>query len=129
MILIDTSVLVHYLRTPSQAIREVFASLECAVCGVTRAELLHGAKNASDTAALTAALDIFTQISIDSSTWDHLGLNLASLRTAGLPMPFQDVLIATVAIDQGVELWSFDEHFQKMQPALTRLRLFDGPVE
>jgi predicted nucleic acid-binding protein len=44
MILIDTSVLIRYLRTASPAIREVFASTDCGICGVTRAEILHGAR-------------------------------------------------------------------------------------
>ena len=128
MILLDTSVLVRYLKTGSPAIREVLASAECAVCGVTRAEILHGARTNQDAANLAAAMDSFIQLTINQTTWDHLGLHLASLRTNGLPMPFQDVLLAAIAIDYDTELWSYDAHFRAIQGVLKTLRLFDGPT-
>jgi predicted nucleic acid-binding protein len=43
MILVDTTVLEQYLRTPSRPIRAVLDS-GAAICGVTRAEILHGAR-------------------------------------------------------------------------------------
>jgi predicted nucleic acid-binding protein len=61
-------------------------------------------------------------------TWDHLGDLLASLRTRGLPMPFQDVLLAAIAIDHNVEIWSYDAHFLAIQSVLANLKLFQGPI-
>ncbi|HVT90426.1 MAG TPA: PIN domain-containing protein [Tepidisphaeraceae bacterium] len=127
MTLIDTSVLITYLKTASPAIRAIFGSVECAICGVTRAEVLHGARTKQDAISLNAALNAFIQLPIQQSIWGDLGNHLASLRLKGLPMPFQDVLIAAVAIDQKAELWSYDSHFQLIQSALPELRLFDGP--
>ncbi len=128
MILLDTSVLVQYLRTASPVIREILASADCAICGVTRAEILHGARTVQDAEALHGAMDAFVQLPIHGNTWDHLGRHLASLRAKGLPMPFQDVLLAAVAIDYDAELWSYDVHFRAMRVVLTDLRLFDGPA-
>jgi predicted nucleic acid-binding protein len=128
MILLDTSVLVRYLRTASPAIREVLASADCAICGVTRAEILHGSRNAEDARKLSDAMDAFEQLPIDQATWDHLGHHLAALRTKGLPMPFQDVLLAAVAIDHGAELWAYDSHFRTMQSVLLELKVFEGPA-
>jgi predicted nucleic acid-binding protein len=68
MILIDTSVLVRYLRTASPAIREVLASTDCAICGVTRAEILHGARTVQDAKNLAEALNTFIQVPIDQAT-------------------------------------------------------------
>jgi predicted nucleic acid-binding protein len=127
VILIDTSVLVRYLRTASPSIRQVLGSIDGAICGVTRAEILHGARTREDAASLTQALDAFAHLQIFDSTWDHLGHHLASLRVAGLPMPFQDVLLATIALDHDAELWSYDAHFKMIQGVLTKLKLFDGP--
>lgn len=128
MILIDTSVLVTYLRAPSLAVREVLASVDCVICGVTRAEILHGARTPEDAKNLSQAMDAFAHVPIHSDTWDHVGHHLAALRAAGLPMPFQDVLLAAVAIDHGAALWSYDAHFKTMQSVLTKLNLFEGPV-
>ena len=43
-------------------------------------------------------------------------------------MPFQDVLIAAVAIDHKADLWSYDAHFRTIQTVLSGLILFDGPL-
>lgn len=128
MILIDTSVLVRYLRTSSPAIREVLASIDCAICGVTRAEILHGARTPQNAKDLCEAMDAFIQLPIHQETWDHLGHHLASLRARGLTMPFQDVLLAAVAIDHHAEIWAYDAHFRAIQGVLTDLRLFEGPT-
>ncbi len=43
-------------------------------------------------------------------------------------MPFQDVLIATVAIENDLELWSFDAHFDAISSAIPDLQRFRGPT-
>jgi predicted nucleic acid-binding protein len=128
MILLDTTVLVGYLRNPSATVRAVLESGQVAVCGVTRAELLHGARTPKDAAALVAAMDCFVQIPISQSDWDQLGYNLALLRSSGVSVPFPDALIATIAIRDGSDLWTYDAHFQAIGAVLTGLRLFDGPA-
>lgn len=128
MILIDTSILVSYLRRPSPAIREVFASLDCGICGIIRAEILHGAKVPDDAARLMAALDSFVQLPTQESVWNMLGQNLARLRAAGQPMPVQDVLIATIGIQHNAEVWTHDKHFSTIQRIMPDLRLFIGPL-
>lgn len=127
MILVDTSVLVYYLRSGSSGIRAVLASAPCAICGVIRAEILHGARTPQDAVSLRVALDALTQLPIPETVWDNLGSNLSVLRSRGLPMPFQDVLIATVALHHDTELWTLDGHFAAMQVALPGLKLFVGP--
>lgn len=127
MILLDTSVLVSYIKRPTPAVREVFASLDCAVCGIIRAEILHGARSPEDVSKLKAALDCFTCLPTDESIWDVLGQHLATLRAAGLPMPIQDSLIATLAIHHNAELWTYDNHFASIRSVLPKLRLFSGP--
>jgi predicted nucleic acid-binding protein len=128
MILLDASVLVRYLRTASPAIREVLVSTDCAVCGVTRAEILYGARTPDQAESLRQSLDLFRQLPIREACWDHVGATLALLRARGLPMPFQDVLLAAVALDHNAELWSYDGHFRTLQSVLAGLRLFAGPL-
>lgn len=127
MILIDTSVLIRYLRTHDAAIESVLTTNQIAVSVVTRAEILHGARDETDYQRLTAALDGFIQIGGDSGTWDSLARNLYLLRLNGTPIPSSDALIATIAIREGVELWTLDNHFTLVQPALSGLTLFSAP--
>lgn len=127
MILLDTTVIVQYLRTASEAIKAVLRAEPGAICGVTRAEILHGAKSDQDASDLTAALDCFVQLPIDEEVWNDLGRILRTLRSQGLAVPFPDALIATVAMRGGLLLWTYDAHFVVIQSALPDLRLFDGP--
>lgn len=127
MILMDTTVLVHYLRTGSAAVKAVLETGQAAICGVTRAEILHGAKTPADAKSLAAALDALPQVPVDEDIWDDLGLNLSALRSRGLPVPFPDALIATVAIRHGLEVWTYDNHFTAIRTALAALQLFNGP--
>jgi predicted nucleic acid-binding protein len=108
MILTDSSVVIDYLRTRDPKIPAVSQSHGVAVCGVTRAEILHGARGAKDRRRLLTVLNAFSQVPIPDSLWDEVGDNLAALRAAGVTVPFQDVVIATVAIANDIELWTRD---------------------
>jgi len=127
MIIMDASVLIHYLRYGSSEILTVITSQECGICGITRAEILHGAKDLVDVYRLQEAMRPFISVAIPDTIWDQLGLNLMAMRRRGLPMPVQDVLLVTVAIDQGAPLWSFDSHFLAIQSVLPKLTLFTAP--
>lgn len=97
------------------------------ICGVVWAEILHGARTVEDASALRHALGAFPRLPIGENTWDALGEALALLRARGLPMPFQDVLLAMVAIENKADLWSYDAHFRSLAQVLPGLVLFDGP--
>lgn len=127
MILADTSVVVEFLRTGAAKLRHVIAGEPAAVCGVVRAEVLHGARDARHRARLVTALNLFAQLPIPDPFWDVVGDNAAELRRSGVSVPFADVVLATVAIGHGVELWTRDNHFTLIQRVLPALRLFAEP--
>jgi hypothetical protein len=52
---------------------------QAAICGVTFAEILAGAKAVSDFARYTAALSVFAVVAIPDALWDALGRNLFTL--------------------------------------------------
>ncbi|HZL34780.1 MAG TPA: PIN domain-containing protein [Tepidisphaeraceae bacterium] len=127
MILVDACVLFDHLRGKDLRLAGYFRSLPCAVCGITRAEVLHGARHPADRAALVRWLNCFAQVLVPDSTWDCVGDNLAKLRTSGITVPFPDVVLASVAIEGAHEVWSRDAHFPVMRRVLTALRLFPEP--
>ena len=127
MILVDTGMVIAYLRSGDSKLLATFASQSAAICGVTRAEVLHGVRNAADQARCLAALNAFYQVAIDDQVWDAVGTYLASLRAAGLTIPLADVIIAAVAIHLNLELWSRDQHHVAMQSVIPALRLFPEP--
>jgi predicted nucleic acid-binding protein len=103
MILVDTSVVIDFSRSGDAHMLAIFIREDAAICGVTRAELLHGARDHAHLARLTAALDSFGQEIIPQALWDTIGMNLAALRAAGVTVPFADVIIATVAVNLDVD--------------------------
>jgi len=126
MILIDTSVLVDYLRSPTDHVLHLFEEKSAAICGVTRAEILAGARNLSDLDRIASSLDVLDQIITAEEFWDLLGKNLSLLRAAGVTVPLADAMIATLALENDLELWTRDAHFVRIQGVLSKLRLFQA---
>ena len=48
-------------------------------------------------------------------------------RSKGLIVPFLDALIATVALENDLDLWHHDRHFPNIQKVIPQLKLFQEP--
>jgi predicted nucleic acid-binding protein len=127
MILTDTSVIIDYLRGKDAKLLSLLPTLPVAVPGLVRAEILCGANSPKQRASLITLLDSFTQLPFPESLWDTLGDNLAVLRSTGLTVPFQDVVIVTLGLHLDVEVWSRDKHFPDIQKRFPALKLFQEP--
>src|SRR5262245_46236383 len=99
MILVDTGVLIDFLRTKDPKLDRLFRTLDVAICGATRAEILAGARNRKDRQRLTRFLARFDQALTPQSSWDVVGDNLAVLYAKGITVPFPDAVIATLGIE------------------------------
>ena len=66
-------------------------------------------------------------MAIRKKTWPNLGRNLAELGAKGITVPFPDALIATLGIENHIEVWARDPHFAVMQKILPALKLFQEP--
>jgi predicted nucleic acid-binding protein len=127
MILVDTSVVIDWSQGKDAKLRVLMPSLPVAVCGVTQAELLHGSRDPAHRQKLLTDLAAFQFVPMPDALWIPVGDNLAALRSNGITVPFQDVAIATVAIESDIELWTRDAQFPLIQTVLPRLRLFPDP--
>jgi predicted nucleic acid-binding protein len=127
MIVVDTSVVIDYLRASDRKLLHLFQHHDAAICGVTRSEVLAGMRSPGHRQRIVAALDVFRQIETNEALWDRLGDHLSALRTNGVSVPMADVIIATIAIENDAELWTRDRHFQHVQAVLQQLRLFQEP--
>ena len=128
MILVDTSILIAYLRSKDASLLARFRELDAAICGITRAEILCGTRDDRHRDRLLECLDVFHQLSIPETLWDEIGDALALLRRNGITVPFTDVVIAMVAVASGLELWTDDRQFSLIQGVLPQLKLFDASV-
>lgn len=85
------------------------------------------ARNAADYGRILGALAVLPPVSIAESLWEKVGGNLFHWRTSGITVPFQDAVIAAVAIENGIESWTRDRQFAMIQRVLPALRLFAEP--
>ncbi len=127
MILVDTSVVIDALRSLAPKWQQLFVAHQAAICGVILAEVLHGARDALHYQQLTAALAKFPYLDMSDNLWATVGQHLYNLRRNGVTIPLADVIIATLAISHGVELWTRDAHFATIQTVLPGLQLFPEP--
>jgi len=127
MILVDTSVLIDYLQTKDAKLLGLMQRHGGAVCGIIRAEILYGALNTGHRRRLLKALNALAQLPLPEIIWDQVGDNLAALRARGITVPFPDAVIATLGIENDIEVWARDPHFPTMQKLLPRLKLFQEP--
>jgi len=92
-----------------------------------RTELLCGARDPKHRADLLTLLATCNQLAIPDSIWDTMGDNLAALRSKGVTVPLPDAVIATLGIENNMEVWSRNPHFPAMQKILPALRLYPEP--
>jgi predicted nucleic acid-binding protein len=127
MILVDTSVVIDWSQGKDAKLRLLIPSLPVAVCGVTQAELLHGSRNPAHRQELLGDLATFQFVPIPDALWIKVGDNLAALRLKGITVPLSDAVIATLGIENDIEVWARDPHFPMMQKHLPALKLFQEP--
>ena len=124
MILVDTCVIIDYLKSPTPKLKNVFKKNEISTCGVVMAELLRGAGSEKQFNQLKKAMECFEFIHFEKTDWDNLGLMLYNLKVNGIAVPFQDAMIALLAIKSGCFLWTTDKHFPLIQTIFPELKLF-----
>jgi predicted nucleic acid-binding protein len=130
-VLVDTSAWIEFLRPSGEQnlktqVADVLASGRAAFTCPVRFELYAGARK-SETRTLDEALSFAHRIEVTTKHWDLAAGYAAELRSKGITVPASDLLIATVAVEQGVALIARDNHFLMIKEGvLTKLRLSLG---
>jgi predicted nucleic acid-binding protein len=127
MILTDTGILIAFLRTKDAKLGHLLGTRPIAICGAVRSEVLAGVRNPTELQKTLAFLKPFAHVPMPETSWDHVGASLAALYAVGISVPFPDALIATLGIENDIEVWARDPHFVMMQKALPALKLFQEP--
>ena len=66
MILVDTNIIIDFWRNPSEVSRRAFLEERVAICGITKAELMRGARNEAELLAISDTLSSLEYISLSS---------------------------------------------------------------
>lgn len=124
MILVDTSIIIEFWKKPSAKVKKIFLKEDVAVCGIVKAELIHGAKNKKQQKIIQEALNDFAYVITDESIWADVGNLLYDLRKQGITIPFQDAVLCSLALKHDLVLWSNDKHFNLIKEKVDQLKLF-----
>lgn len=128
MILVDTNVIIDFWDKPTEGIKKIFEENELAICGVIKTELLRGCNAEKQFTQMNNALNSLRYLPFTESDWLLLAKQFITLKQNGLVVPFQDAMIAYLAIKNNCEIWTNDKHFKLMQVVLPKLKLFSCVV-
>ena len=124
MILVDTNVIIDFWDKPTEEVKNILEENDIAICGVIKTELLRGSNSEKQFSQMEEALNDFTYLSFYEKDWISLARQFITLKKNGLVVPFQDAMIAYIAIKNNCEVWTNDKHFKLMQIVFPELKLF-----
>ncbi len=120
----DTSTWIQYFRVGSSpeaaVVRSLLVSDRVMLVGVVFAELLRGARTQEQLEVLQDTLQSLPYTETDKGTWTLTGRILYSLERTGKRIPVPDALIAAIAIQNDLSVYSQDDHFNRV----SELRLY-----
>ena len=136
MILVDTSVLVDYLKGSDNAKTDLFdlvleQRLPYAITAYTYQEILQGARDESEYKTLTDYLStqIVFFLTEKINVYEKAARMFYELRRKGrTPRSTIDILIAMVAIENDLYLLHNDKDFDKIASVVEELKIFTYPV-
>ncbi len=118
LVIVDTSIWVTALRKRDSFERTYLAQLvtqaRAAIVGLVLGEVLRGSRSQSDFDELLDELSGCEFIGSSEETWREAGQIMLDLRLKGEAIPFQDAIIAAHGLVSGHEIYSSDEHFQRV---------------
>ena len=127
MILADTTVLIEQQNRPAPKRVQTAVNFAAGICGITVAELYTGVRTPKNESTVQTILGYFHFVPIPDALWEVVGRNQARLGSVGVVVPLAVTAIATVAIANQLELWTYDPHFIRMAAILPGLKLSHEP--
>jgi predicted nucleic acid-binding protein len=125
LVLVDTSLWIHFLRGSSAAVQSGLVPLikadRVATADIVVMELLRGAKSQKHYDALQKDLAALHSLDISKKVWERAAKLAFALRNKGVNVPLTDTVIAAIAVEYGCLLLHDDRHYE-MISEVTALR-------
>ena len=117
MVLVDSSVYIHLLRTgtdPVAALAERFEATELVGCDIVRCEVLRGIIRPKARADLAMFFDLLVHVTMDHRAWQETEDLAWRLDRAGQVLPLTDIIIAACAFRASASVLTRDHHFEQI---------------
>ena len=96
------------------ALEQFLLQGEVFTCGIVKYELVQGVKSSAEEKTLLHALQAVTHLEMDESLWIEAGRLSAALRKKGVTIPFSDIIIAVLALENDLTVLTVDGHFEQV---------------
>jgi predicted nucleic acid-binding protein len=90
---------------------------EGALCGPVKMEFMGGAR-ASEVDRIRTWFDLIPYVRNDLKIWREAAGNYRKLKAKGYTIPWNDILIATIAIRTSLRVYAKEKHFTTMAEVL-----------
>lgn len=122
MVIVDSSVWIEAARKQGSlackvALEALLEEYEATLCSPVKLEVLGGAR-VEDRRGLAAGFAVIPYLQADETIWELAVKNAWRLRDAGLTVPWNDVLIASLSIHHICRVYALDKHFEQMQSVI-----------
>ena len=129
MVLVDSSVWIEALRRNGRldvkvALENLLEEYEAVWCGPVKLEVLGGAR-AQDRHPLEDYFSCIPYLPMADAAWDSAKKLTGRLRDRGCTTPWNDILIASLAIKADCRIYTVDGHFEMMRDAGAGIRLYE----
>lgn len=128
MLLVDTSIWIDFLRSAAspidQALQDKIREDQVRTCGIILTELYQGSRSQKELLDLENQLAVVPVLKEKTETFKAAGRMACMINRRGPKISTVDAIIAQVAIENQLPLWSLDKHF-KLIAAHTPLQLFE----
>ena len=125
-VFVDTSVWIDFFRGRNQAVlasvRALIRSEQAVLVGVVLAEVLQGVRSAADRQRVEG-LEALTYIEMTRPVWERAGDLSKLLRQQGQEVPLTDVVVAALALEHDLSIFTTDPHFSR----IPKLKLYGSP--
>ncbi len=130
-ILIDTSIWIDYFRTPKTPLTDEISSLlrngRICYADIVALELIRGAKTRKELSILDVLFSTIHRLIPCEKTFREAGLLGYHLARKGATLGTVDLLIAQFSIENDVQLYTRDQHFQTIA-GMAPLKLYRGVI-
>lgn len=118
-IILDSNIIIDFFRGTEYAVKLITSLDRVKLPVIVVGELLYGANKSSQTQKRTEQVNKFVQqtqvFSITSTTAQVYGKLKNALKLRGTPIPENDIWIAAIAVENGLELITRDKHFNNVK--------------
>jgi predicted nucleic acid-binding protein len=118
VVIADASVWILFFNRPGsvekRALDALIDSDEVVMAGVVLAELLQGCRTPKDRDEIKDVMLALPYTEMTRSVWIRTGEISSALLRRGMTLPIPDLILASLALEHGLQVYSLDKHFDRI---------------